>query len=348
MDRNRLQRVVLIGLTAAGLVACGGGERSAAPTNGKACVAPPALTIDSEVLDAALTCSDNLGTSAQPAVLLIPGTATTPETVHSWNYARAFTQQQRPFCTLELPESMLVDIQDSAEYFVHAVRVMHGTTGRPVKVVGYSQGGMMPRWGIKHFPDIRPMVEELISLSASNHGTIIAEPTCNPDCAPAIWQQRDNANLIAALNSGGETFAGIDYTSVYTRNDEIVVPNTGPEPSSALRDGGDNVRNIAIQEVCPTATSEHLAIGTYDPVAYALVIDALNHEGVADPERLPGAVAGQPGTASACAMVTHEGVDQTQFVQNFAALNASIGEAIQNGPRTTAEPPLRCYVDAAD
>lgn len=99
------------------------------------------------------------------------------------------------------------------------------------------------------------MVEELISLSASNHGTIIAEPTCNPDCAPPIWQQRDNADLIAALNSEREPFAGIDYTSIHTRNDATVVPNTSPEPFSALRDGGDNVRDIAIHEVCPTATS---------------------------------------------------------------------------------------------
>lgn len=78
------------------------------------------------------------------------------------------------------------------------------------------------------------------------------------------------------------------------------------------------------------------------------MIDALGHEGVADPDRLPSAVAVQPGNASACAMVPHEGVDQTQFAQSCAALGASIGEAILEGPRTSAEPPLRCYFDAAD
>lgn len=331
---------------AAVLSACGSSTSPgglAEPAAGD-CLRPPNLSLPQAELEAALQCTaDVAGASVNP-ILLVPGTATTPESVYSWNYIRAFTEQARPFCTLTLPDNMLVDVQDSAEYFVHAVRRMAAQSGRQVQVIGYSQGGMMPRWGIKYFPDIRPLIDDFISFSASNHGTVTAEPICSPDCEPSIWQQRDTATLIATLNAGQETYNEIDYTSIYTNTDEVVVPNTGPMPSSALRDGGDNVVNVALQDICPANTNGHLVIGTYDPVAYALVIDALDNDGPADPDRLDGAVAGQPGTAAACAMVAHPGVDQTTLVTDFAATTASIGQALGSAPHAPSEPPLRCFV----
>jgi len=33
-------------------------------------------------------------------------------------------------------------------------------------------------------------------------------------CAPALWQQTYMSNFVRAMNSGGETFPGIDYTVV--------------------------------------------------------------------------------------------------------------------------------------
>lgn len=330
---------------AALLTACGSsstlGEQVALPAGD--CLRPPNLSIALPELDAALQCTADVATAGVKPILLVPGTATTPESAFSWNYIRAFIDQARPFCTLTLPDNMLVDVQDSAEYFVRAVRRMAALSGQQVQVIGYSQGGMMPRWGIKYFADIRPLIDDLITFSASNHGTVIAEPTCTADCEPAIWQQRDTATLLATLNAGQETYSEIDYTSIYTETDEIVVPNTGPQPSSALRDGGDNVVNVALQDVCPTNTNGHLVIGTYDPVAYALVIDALANDGPADPLRLDGVVAGQPGTAAACAMVAHPGVDQTTLVTDFAATTASIGQALQDGMHSPDEPALRCY-----
>ncbi len=96
------------------------------------------------------------------------------------------------------------------------------------------------------------MVDDLIGLSPSNHGTLDAIPLCEVGCAASIWQQRSNANFIAALNSGQETFAGISYTDVYTLTDEVVVPNFGPAASSSLHGGGGAITNVAIQTVCPT------------------------------------------------------------------------------------------------
>jgi hypothetical protein len=142
---------------------------------------------------------------------------------------------------------------------------------------------MVPRWALRFWPDTRSMVDDLVGLSPSNHGTLDAIPACAQSCAPAFWQQRSNAAFIAALNSAQETFPGISYTSIYTDTDEVVVPNFGPAASSSLSGGGGAVTNVAIQSVCPNDLTEHLGIGIYDNTAYLLALDALSHPGPADP-----------------------------------------------------------------
>src|SRR5205823_3096896 len=110
-----------------------------------------------------------------------------------------------------------------------------------------------------------------------NHGTVDAVASCQSSCAPADWQQATGAHFIDALNSGVETFAGIDYTVIFSRTDEIVVPNTDSSGSSSLHTGSGNIANIAVQQICPNDTSEHLAMGSYDAVGYALAADAFTH-----------------------------------------------------------------------
>ena len=114
-----------------------------------------------------------------------------------------------------------------------------------------------------------------------------------------MWQQGATANFIAALNSGAETFRGISYTEIFTHTDEVVQPNsTDATSSSALHTGAGRITNVATQDICPADVNEHLDVGTIDPAAYALVMDALNHAGPAKPARIDPAVcqqAYQPG-----------------------------------------------------
>ena len=81
------------------------------------------------------------------------------------------------------------------------------------------------------------MVDDMIGIDPSNHGTLDAQAVCSLPCAPAFWQQRTGSQFLTALNRGGETFAGISYTQVYTATDEVVVPNLGPAASSSLHTG---------------------------------------------------------------------------------------------------------------
>src|ERR1700712_1917429 len=124
------------------------------------------------------------------------------------------------------------DIQVAGEVVARAIRTTYSHAGRQIAVVGHSQGGMVPRWALKYWPDTRGMVSDLVGLAPSNHGTVDAYGICSVSCAPAIWQQRTGSRFLKALNAGGETFGGIAYTQVYTATDEVVVPNL-PYPTPA-------------------------------------------------------------------------------------------------------------------
>jgi pimeloyl-ACP methyl ester carboxylesterase len=298
----------------------------------------PALSVPSDELKAALACHGKVRRAGRNVVLLVPGTNLDPEANFSWNYARALAAEHRPFCTVELPDHALGDVQIAGEYVVHAVRRIARRSGRKVDVIGYSQGGMVPRWALRFWPDTRKLVGDLVGLAPSNHGTVVATAACQQSCPPAHWQQRSNARFIEALNSGAETFRGIDYTVIYTRFDQIVVPNLDSSGSSSLHTGKGRITNVAVQDVCPTDTSDHLAMGSYSAVAYALAIDALEHRGPADPSRISPTI---------CAEPLQPGVAPASFATDYLGLLATIGESSTNGPRVDAEPPLADYVFAA-
>lgn len=298
--------------------------------------AGPELSVPAAELAAALDCPQPLAGATRAPVLLIPGTNLEPKGNFDWNYMPALTDAGIPWCALELPRYGMGDVQVAAEYVVAALRRMYSESGRRVSIVGYSQGGMIGRWALRWWPDTRAMVEDLIGNAPSNHGTLTARPACSSSCAPAYWQQRDDSRFIAALNDGPETFAGIDYTVNFTRYDEVVTPNADAATgSSALRTGDGRIQNTALQDVCPSNTAEHLVIGSYDPVAWALVLDALTNDGPADPARIDPAVCAQPFMP---------GVDAAAFPQNWARYSATVGEGSQQAEQASAEPELRCYV----
>lgn len=310
--------------------------------------AGPELQIAEQERAQSLSCRGDLAGAERSPVLLIPGTTLTPEEF-SWNYVPAFTAENRPFCTVELPQNAGGDIQIAAEYVVSAIRTMSDEADRPIDVVGHSQGGMITRWGLKYWPDLRDRVDDVIGLAPSNHGTVVANGVCAAGgCSPAIQQQKIDSEFLAALNAGRETYDEVDYTVASTDFDEVVVPNVtlppglppeglpdaAPPASSALRDGGDNVANISLQSVCPARPADHLTIGTSDAVAYDLVIDALDHEGPADPARVDRAVCLQP---------FQPGVDPVTFPTDFAQLATTAAKQLTVGPRVLREPALQDY-----
>jgi hypothetical protein len=299
----------------------------------------PALSVPTQALAKALRCTDGVRDADRDPVLLLAGTTVTPREDFSWNYEPALSERDVPWCALFTPAANMGDIQTAAEYVVYGIRRMHELSGRRVAIIGHSQGGMVGRWALRFWPDTRAMVSDLIGLAPSNQGTAVAIPLCAAPggCAPALWQQRSNAAFIKALNSGAQTFAGVDYTVVYSHTDEVVFPNLTPSGNSTLHGGAGRVRNVALQDICPLAGDEHLGLGTYDPTAWALAWDALQHDGPADPARVHGT----------CDKPFMPGVDPSTFLADFADAGAFLAKTLLTSPHVAAEPPLRCYVTAS-
>jgi hypothetical protein len=300
------------------------------------------------MLSAALTCHGSFTGNALEPVLLSPATGVTAAQNYSWNYERAFTAQHRPWCAITMPHHTLGDIQIAGEYLVYAIRTEYALAHRRIAVLGHSQGGMSMRWALRFWPDTRAMVDDVIGLAGSNHGTTALFYCIDgiTRCPPAVWQQGAGANFIKAVNSGAETFAGISYTEIFTHTDEVVQPNnTDARSSSALHSGSGAITNVATQDVCPFDVYEHLTVGTVDPAAYALVMDALTHAGPAKPSRIDRSV---------CHRLYQPGVNPLNARTYLQALAAAPGLAgvstpdvnLVGAPEVRSEPALRCYVYA--
>ena len=122
---------------------------------------------------------------------------------------------------------------------------------------------------------------------------------------------------------------------IVTEHDEVVTPAR----AGFLRGPRSRVTNVAVQRICPTDVSEHLAIGTVDAVAAALVVDALDRPGPASPRAIPRTVCAepfQPGVSAA---------DAAQLLADFAAMIQQQAEILE-GEFVAREPRLRCYVFA--
>ncbi|MFD0638005.1 esterase/lipase family protein [Catenulispora yoronensis] len=119
--------------------------------------------------------------------------------------------------------------------------VLDRTGAAKVDLVGHSQGGMMPRYYIKNLGGAAK-VGKLVALAPSNHGTTldgitklgaalqILEPAnqfvVGPACAACV-EQEIGSPFITALNAGGETAPGVQYTVIESTNDEVVTPYQG-------------------------------------------------------------------------------------------------------------------------
>jgi pimeloyl-ACP methyl ester carboxylesterase len=309
------------------------GAASFAPVNQPG----PALTVPADQLAASLKCTPNVQSATSEPVLLESATGVNSDDNYSWNYERAFNQLGIPYCTTDQPgpdASNLGDIQVRGQYIVYAMRQMYALSGRRIAVMGHSQGGMVMRWALRFWPDTRALVEDVVGMAGSNHGTNVSQ-TC--PCQPANWQQGDQADFIKALNSGQETFAGTDYTEIYTQNDEVVRPNSDSTGSSSVH-GPGQITNVAVQDICPNDPSEHLAIGTQDPVAYALFLDALNHGGPADPSRIDPSV---------CSQTFMPGINPMTYPQDAGTAAAALETNENTYPKVDKEPPLACYTTAS-
>jgi triacylglycerol esterase/lipase EstA (alpha/beta hydrolase family) len=166
-------------------------------------------------------------------------------------------------------------IEESAQQLSDFVgQVLSATGASRVDLVGHSQGGMMPRYYLK-FLGGAAKVDRLVGLAPSNHGTTLdglqnlaAALSGAIDCDACVEQLAGSA-FLANLNAGGDTVAGVTYTVIETRFDEVVTPFTSAFLS------GSAVTNILLQDTCAADRTGHISI-VVDPNAIGWVQRALN------------------------------------------------------------------------
>ncbi|QDY80198.1 esterase/lipase family protein [Streptomyces qinzhouensis] len=286
----------------------------------------PPLSVPADRLAAALDCPPGLGGSSRDAVLLVHGTGVDADLNWGWNYAPALRDLGYDVCTVDLPGRSLTDIQESAEYVVHALTTMRAATGRKVDAIGHSQGGLQLRWALTYWPSLRDSVDDAVSLGTPEYGAAAGGPACILSCAPALHQMSRGSAFLKALNSGDPTPGAVSYTAVYTRDDLVVTPYR-----TSIREGA---RNIKVQDVCGVRLVTHIGL-VYDSVTFRLVRDALDHPGPADPARLPaGACLGAPYLP---------GVGAADIAYAAAVVAPAAATAALTAPRVRDEPPLRPY-----
>ena len=160
-------------------------------------------------------------------------------------------------------------------------RVLSQTGASKVDVVGWSQGGMMPRYYINNLGGAAK-VKMLVGFAPSNYGTnldgvvnlitdfgalgvttALVSVTCE-----ACVQQIQGSSFLASLDQT-PTVAGVRYVVIETADDDVVTPYT-----NAFLPAAANVQNITLQDQCRQDGSDHISI-PYDSNALQDMINAL-------------------------------------------------------------------------
>lgn len=294
----------------------------------------PAPSVPTPALAASLSCTPPPRPGPpRDAVLLLSSTGLDTGASFDWNYEPALSAAGITWCSSNAPGANNGDLQARAEYVAYALREVRARTGRPVDVIGHGQGALVARLVLRFWPELRSSVSDLIALAPPNQGTEAFRATCAHACPPAYWQQLPGSMLLSAVNSRQATFTGVDYTIVTSTIDDVITPQPA---ASALPPGPGRVSAVAVQEVCPDYVADHLGLGGYDAVAYAVAMDALNNPGPADPGRVDRAV---------CDAGFMPAIDGEHFLDNSARAAPVLETAPPDGvPGVPAEPEPSCWV----
>ena len=248
----------------------------------------------------------------------------------------AFEAYGHPVCYVNFPDFTTADIQVSVEYLVYALRQEYKLAGRKVAVFGISQGGLLPRFALTYWPDLRKKVSDVLSAAGTHHGTNLGgEAGCSETspCIPAGWQQRRGSNLLDALNSQpDETPGGVSYTTIRSLTDETVQPQGGKHPTSSL----DGASNVLIQDVCPGRETTHIGTAV-DSISFDLFADAIEHAGKG--KKGAGKVSRLPGDT--CEHPYATGLDEAQTTAFLEGSGGLVGSQQESAPKVTKEPKVR-------
>ncbi|KAF4998698.1 hypothetical protein FGRMN_3024 [Fusarium graminum] len=256
------------------------------------CDAP--YTVPEAKLRAAIYIPDTFTWGDKPPVILFPGTGSTGFTTFRGNLIPLLTGVEwADPVWVNVPELLLGDAQVNAEYAAYALNYIASVTKRDTSVIAWSQGNIDVQWALKYWPSTRKTTTDHVAISADYKGTILANfvDITGLTNTPSVVQQEAGSDFIKTLRSNGGDSGYVPTTSLYSSFfDEVVQPQEGTEASAYLLDARNvGVTNAEVQQVC----SGKLAGSFYthesilaNPLTFALVKDALTHEGPGKVSRL--------------------------------------------------------------
>jgi len=165
-------------------------------------------------------------------------------------------------------------------------KVLSETGASKVDIVGWSQGGMMPRYYINNLGGASK-VNMLVGFAPSNYGTNldgvvnlladfgelgVATALLSVTCTACV-EQIQGSSFLTSLDQT-PTVAAVKYVVIETADDDVVTPYT-----NAFLPASTNVQNITLQNQCPQYRSDHISI-PYDSNALQDMINALGPDSV--------------------------------------------------------------------
>lgn len=284
------------------------------------------------------------GRNGRTPVILVPGTAIPAGTTYYYSFSKLGNSTAVDVVWLNLPRASLSDAQVNSEYVAYAINYISALcAGKKVAVVSWSQGGLNTQWALKYWPSTRQVLQDFIAISPDFHGTVAEAAVCPAltylACTPSIWQQAWEAEYIQTLRSDGGDSAYVPTTVIYSTFDEIVEPMSGPNASALLHDvRGVGVTSAHLQTVCADQPAggfyTHEGV-LYNPLAWALAVDAIMHDGPASMARLD--------LARVCERPLAPELDLQDLFGTEGLLLVAVAELVSYRPQATGEPPIRGY-----
>jgi hypothetical protein len=280
---------------------------------------------------------------APQPIILVPGTGNTGYITFSGNLIPLLQGSAiADPVWLNIPGYLLNDAQVNAEYVAYAINYIYGISNqRQVAIAAWSQGNIDAQWAYKYWPSTRDRVTDHIGFSPDYHGTVLANVIEIPGepLPPSVLQQNYDAKFIQTLRNNGGDSSYVPTTNIFSATDEVVQPQFGDNASGRLQDArGAGASNNEVQVVCKgeLAGSLYTHEGVmYNPLGFALLKDALAHDGTGQPSRL--------NLQSVCNDFLTPELDLADFLLTENAILVA-GLAILTYPdKVYEEPPIMAY-----
>lgn len=206
-------------------------------------------------------------------VLLVPGFGGATGPLQS--LAAALRADGRQAVVVPLPGDGTGDLSVSAQALNTAATAALAASGAPsVDVVGYSAGGVVARLWVAAHPG---RARRVVTLGSPHQGTqvaVLGADLGSAVCPTACRQLVPGSQLLAGLPPVDTRLGGTAWLSVWTRQDDLVVPPDAARLPGAL--------DLPLQDLCPGLQVGHGSLPT-SPVVQAVVRVALSGPSLAPP-----------------------------------------------------------------